>query len=696
MLSFLLAVWAPPARAVDLNYVVTTTGDTIDADDGLTSFREAVIAINTANPATARVELAASVDYTLTLCGNTGQPFAGPITVSGATDLTIDGNDARILTSCPADRLLEGTASLRSLVVEHLTLEGGTNGAIASARNLTLDGVAVTNTTGDPQAEAAVKFDGSEFTMHETTIRDSVELTALAINSDDARATITDSSISDNVRTAGQDCSSGVFARGDVTIVDSLIVRNRATTQLHPPPTWANQQPPELNSALDGCGTGGVRSTGRLSLTRVEVANNQGTEVGGIYGVDTNVNDSNLHDNYGAHGGASTGGTVTGTRIHHNHGLLTGGIALSGSMRNSTVDNNVGGQTGGLALLAGGTPLAVTNSTVTENRGGAFPGVLIDEKSATSGPMFPPVDVILTSTSIARNHRSSNPAPGSATDFTIRTSPRVRTVASANAFGANPNPTVPPCSHRTAAGGLTESTMLSRGNNFATNQSCFTQVQPTDRVGGDPRFAALTLNGDEVPTIAPLAGSTLLDQILATTPTCRGSDQRGQSRPQGTGCDIGAVEVAYGGYHPVAPARVLDTRTGGDSHRIGPGETRTIGLTGIGGIPSTGVAAVTVNTTVADATVASHLTLWPQGTVTPETSTLNWSANQVVANLSTIMIDPELGTLRPKQQRIRACDSGRERLVRHRHIDGRGPHSPTLPMWRRLPPRCTDPSVRHA
>jgi hypothetical protein len=49
-------------------------------------------------------------------------------------------------------------------------------------------------------------------------------------------------------------------------------------------------------------------------------------------------------------------------------------------------------------------------------------------------------------------------------------------------------------------------------------------------------------NGGPTRTHALVPGSLALDAIPATDPGCAGMDQRGVPRPQGVGCDIGAVE----------------------------------------------------------------------------------------------------------------------------------------------------------
>jgi SpoIID/LytB domain protein len=92
------------------------------------------------------------------------------------------------------------------------------------------------------------------------------------------------------------------------------------------------------------------------------------------------------------------------------------------------------------------------------------------------------------------------------------------------------------------------------------------------------------------------------------------------------------VPVNAGYLHPVTPARILDTRTGGNSG-FQQGETRAVQVAGLGGVPSDAVGAV-LNVTATDTTSSSYLTVWPSSAKRPGTSNLNWDhKGQTVANL---------------------------------------------------------------
>jgi hypothetical protein len=92
--------------------------------------------------------------------------------------------------------------------------------------------------------------------------------------------------------------------------------------------------------------------------------------------------------------------------------------------------------------------------------------------------------------------------------------------------------------------------IVSRGNNILVRTShllpCTFEAQPNkDLVGGeapiDPGLGPLQDNGGPTPTRALLPGSPALDRI--SDGSCLPTDQRGESRPQGGNCDVGAYEA---------------------------------------------------------------------------------------------------------------------------------------------------------
>src|SRR4029077_11414065 len=74
--------------------------------------------------------------------------------------------------------------------------------------------------------------------------------------------------------------------------------------------------------------------------------------------------------------------------------------------------------------------------------------------------------------------------------------------------------------------------------------------------------------------------------------------------------------------HPLAPARILDTRT---TSALGPAETRNVPIAGQQPVPASGVSAVVLNVTVTDTTASSCVSLSPAAPPQPPASNLNWT-----------------------------------------------------------------------
>jgi len=97
---------------------------------------------------------------------------------------------------------------------------------------------------------------------------------------------------------------------------------------------------------------------------------------------------------------------------------------------------------------------------------------------------------------------------------------------------------------------------------------------------------------------------------------------------------LGGTPTEPGAFAPLAPSRILDTRTNlGATGPVAAQGTISLQVTGKGGVPVTGVSAVAVNVTVADPMAAGFITVWPSGTAQQQTSNLNFQARQNIPNL---------------------------------------------------------------
>jgi hypothetical protein len=98
------------------------------------------------------------------------------------------------------------------------------------------------------------------------------------------------------------------------------------------------------------------------------------------------------------------------------------------------------------------------------------------------------------------------------------------------------------------------------------------------------------------------------------------------------------VTYAPATYHPMTPARLLDTRYGnGLSVKLSANTPATFQVTGRAGIPS-GATAVTGNVTVVNPTFSWAIYLGPEPTPFPTTSTLNFLTGEAKANGVTLAL----------------------------------------------------------
>ena len=99
----------------------------------------------------------------------------------------------------------------------------------------------------------------------------------------------------------------------------------------------------------------------------------------------------------------------------------------------------------------------------------------------------------------------------------------------------------------------------------------------TDILEGDPKLGPLADNGGPTQTHALTGGSSALDAgrpvgtVVSGAVTVPAADQRGISRPRGTGVDIGACEMAFGGLQVIIQPEAA--RTAGGKWSVDGGTT---------------------------------------------------------------------------------------------------------------------------
>ncbi|PLS67471.1 MAG: hypothetical protein CV045_13410, partial [Cyanobacteria bacterium M5B4] len=269
---------------------------------------------------------------------------------------------------------------------------------------------------------------------------------------------------------------------------------------------------------------GAIRSEGQLTITGSRFQQNTSYQTGGaIYATgETRIQDSTFLGN------RSNGGTGAGA-IYASESLL---------IENSTFDTNRAfSGSAGAVYVTGIGEQRIIDSTFTENSATEHGGGLVLNSNVTlsnttvsnnTAPQGGGIETRGTSNIITiinatlANNSTTNAAEvsGSALD---------------NSTGATVRLT------QSIVDGTITGTLTSRGYNLFTDSSV-NGTRDTDLLGSDPLLGELDDNGGDTQTLMPAVNSPAVNAIPVRS--CASPlDQRGIARPQGSACDIGAVEV---------------------------------------------------------------------------------------------------------------------------------------------------------
>jgi stage II sporulation protein D len=91
-----------------------------------------------------------------------------------------------------------------------------------------------------------------------------------------------------------------------------------------------------------------------------------------------------------------------------------------------------------------------------------------------------------------------------------------------------------------------------------------------------------------------------------------------------TGSAAAVMPSAHVVFHPLPPTRIVDTRNTGGA--LGAGVTRSVKVTGVAGVPATGVVDVALNVVSLDSTATSSVAVFPHGGPTPADPQLSWGS----------------------------------------------------------------------
>lgn len=188
------------------------------------------------------------------------------------------------------------------------------------------------------------------------------------------------------------------------------------------------------------------------------------------------------------------------------------------------------------------------------------------------------------------------------------------------------------------AGGEFSVATTNRGGVPAVGVSAVVLTVTAANPGGDG-FLTVYPSGSARPNASTLNFSSADDAVANLTVmdvSGGGSINVFASAPADVLVDVVGWFAQGGGFTPVQPSRILDTRPGGSTvdgtctpgWKNTQGETLVLPVAGRGGVPATGAGAVILNVTVADSKRAGgFMTVFPQGTQRPNTSVLNYGVD---------------------------------------------------------------------
>jgi LPXTG-site transpeptidase (sortase) family protein len=466
---------------------------------------------------------------------------AAPITVDTLADNESDGCGTNNCTLREAITDAGNGATINFSVTGTITL---TSGQLTIDKDLTITGPGAVQLTISGGGSYRVFYidSGATVIMSGLTIADGWELSGDGGGIfNQGTLTITDSTLSYNTTSLGE--GGGIFNEGALTITNSTLFRNEAVS--------ANG--------------GGISNRGDLTITNSTFSDNKAHSGGGgafIWTGSVTIENSTFSDNTTAFDG---GGifhldgdlTISNSTISDNTADSTGGgIYNRGTLTiaDSTISSNTAGSGGGGIYIREGT-VTIENSTISGNTadnfhgGGIYnQGKLTIENSTLSGNQsgkhggglyvqYVGSKTFLYNVTISANVADTGDGGGvyrSAGQFNFENS-----VIAGNQDGSSSGNVRPDCSGTLTSGGY---------NLIEDTSGCTIDGDTTGNLTGQAALLdALADNGGETETHALGDGSPAID--AGNPDGCQDddgndltTDQRGEPRPAGGICDIGAYE----------------------------------------------------------------------------------------------------------------------------------------------------------
>lgn len=431
-------------------------------------------------------------------------------------DTTIEGGNLITLSGANSTRLFDVGAVLilRDIVLTNGYFNGD-GGAIRNNANgdLTLDNVTLQNSSATLSGGAIVSYGPLNILDSTLTGNSAGYGGALYLRFSGSQTNIVNSTLNNNQSTDDLTYFVGggailVWDGASLTIQGSLVNDNSAR--------------------LDG---GGIYATDNTTILVEEsmLSGNQGYLGGGIANHGTlTINRSTFKEN----GAGNAAGLFNGEgRAFLTDVTFSGNIATYGGamenfgatsyLTNVTFDKNISFEYGG-GIYDAAALTTMTNVTFSENIA-RLGGGLYSDTSISS----------LTNVTFSDNYAS---VEGGGDGIYYKAMDPSNKLTLKNTLLANDVG-----GEDCAVASASINNITSAGYNIASNNSCNAYfTQPTDQTNVDPLLDPLAANGGFTWTHDLQNGSPAIDkaQCLTQVPT----DQRGVARPQGVGCDIGAVE----------------------------------------------------------------------------------------------------------------------------------------------------------
>lgn len=459
-----------------------------------------------------------------------------------------------------------GSADLTGTALTNGRATGGNGAGAWNAGTLALDGVTLSGNVATQNANAQNGLGGGIYTTTKTTTAQHVTATGNTAAGGGGAAiaatgglTLSDSTFSGNTGTV---YGGSLFVVGTADVARTTFTGERAgfaggavevvpITASDAPVATLTDSPIADSSANNGGGGAGVGARATLRLVRSDITGGSAQAGGGLFVQDGGTASLDHSDVRGSRatggngGGIYSGGTLaiadgeisgnTATAIAGNGATGFGGGIYSASTPaptgvHLTLDRVTLAQNtavGGAALL-GTNQTTIRDSTVADNTG-----------SGTAGAVYTAGAVLLRSSTVHGNTIGGSGAAG---------------VSNASGTFAIAGSIVAGNGTRNCSGAVTD-----LGYNLTDQNDPFCGFSAANNdVGGAPKLNALADNGGPTRTKTPQASSPALERIppattVGTDPVSGSpvvlcadgvTDQRGEQRPQGPKCDMGAVEIA--------------------------------------------------------------------------------------------------------------------------------------------------------